>query len=87
MPNRMTLVAVWLVLLALLGISTWVALLRLGSWHAALNLIFAVASAGAVVWFDMHLRKGSGTLKLFAGGTVIFLFIMFGFGLADWLTR
>ncbi len=87
MPSRLAFVGVWLVLLALLGISMAVTLLELGPWHAALNMILAAASAVLVVWFDMHLRESSGILKLFATGTIIFLLIMFSFGLADWPTR
>lgn len=35
----------------------------------------------------MHLRAASGIVRLFAGAALLWLVIMFGLGLNDWLTR
>lgn len=87
MPDKLILLVVWIVLLLLLGAGIEASRLGLGSWQAAVVLLLAAISAGLIAWFDMHLKYSSGILRLFAAGVLIFLLIMFGLGLPDWLTR
>jgi caa(3)-type oxidase subunit IV len=87
MPRRIVFLGIWLLLLVVLGVSMTATALHLGAWTPALNLGVAAASALLIAWFDMHLESAAGLLRLFAGGLIIFLMIMFGLGLADWLTR
>ena len=85
MPSRLTLLAVWIALLALLGLSMAASSLHWGT--PALNLLAAALTAALIAWFDMHLVSGAGILRLLAVGLLLWLMIMFGLGLADWLTR
>src|SRR6185295_10243229 len=48
---------VWIVLLALTGLSYWASTLGLAGWEAPVALAIAVVKATLVVWFFMHLLE------------------------------
>ncbi len=87
MSQRTTFVLVYLALMLLLASTIGVAQLELGFWNPVLNLTIATIKAALIVWFFMHLREVPGIVRLAALGGVLWLAIMFGLSLADWLTR
>jgi cytochrome c oxidase subunit 4 len=85
--DRRTLVLVDLALMGLLAATYGVSFLHLCIFNPILNFSIAVAKAGLVVWFFMHLRAATGLVRLFAGAALLWLLIMFGLGLSDWIAR
>ncbi|MGE5492556.1 MAG: cytochrome C oxidase subunit IV family protein [Actinomycetota bacterium] len=79
--------AVWAALLLLLAATAGSAFLPLGPWNAAINLAIAVAKAGLVAVFFMHLRDARGLIRLAGAVAVFLLVILFGLGAADYLNR
>lgn len=51
------------------------------------NLGIAALKAFLIMWFFMHVREGSGLLRLFAFGGLFWLLILLGLSLGDYLTR
>jgi cytochrome c oxidase subunit IV len=82
-----TFVLVYLVLLCLLALTIGVAQLQLGAIKPAANLGIAAVKAVLIAWFFMHVREGSGLVRLFSAAALFWLLILFGLGLSDWLTR
>ncbi len=87
MTERRTFIVADLALLGLLAATCGVSFLHLGILNPLLNLTIAVAKAGLVAWFFMHLRGASGLVRLFAGAALFWLVVLFALGLNDWLTR
>lgn len=87
MSPRMTFAFVYFALLGLLGATIGVAHLQLGTWNPVLNLSIAAAKAFLIAWFFMHVREGSALLRLAAFGGLLWLVILFGLSLTDWLAR
>jgi cytochrome c oxidase subunit 4 len=85
--ERGTFILVDVVLLGLLAATYGVSFLHLGILNPILNLSIAVAKAGLVAWFFMHLRAASPAARLFAGAALFWLVILFALGLSDWLAR
>jgi caa(3)-type oxidase subunit IV len=83
MPSRLALLGIWAVLQALLGLSLLLGERRSGLANLAIGLLMALL----IGWFDMHLRRAPVILRLLAGGVMLWLVIMFGLALPDWLTR
>ena len=59
--------------LALLAATYGVSFLQLGIFNPILNFSIAVAKAGLVAWFFMHLRAATGIVRLFAGAALLWL--------------
>lgn len=74
-----------LITLTLLTIVT--ALQPLGALHTPIALAIAVAKAALVFLFFMHLLHSPKLTWLVAGGTIVWLAIMFALTLADYLSR
>ncbi len=53
----------------------------------ALVMLCAAGQALLVLWFDMRLGEAPALVRLVAFGAVGWLSVLFGLGLADWLTR
>lgn len=87
MIERRTFIVADLALLGLLAATYGVSFLHLGILNPLLNLTIAVAKAGLVAWFFMHLRGASGLVRLFAAAALFWLVVLFALGLNDWLTR
>jgi cytochrome c oxidase subunit 4 len=87
MTPRLMFAVVYLALLGLLGATIGVAHLRLGPWNPVLNMSIAAAKAFLIAWFFMHLREASALVRLAACGGLLWLAILFGLGLGDWLAR
>ena len=86
-PRRTYLwVAAWLIaLLALTVVLSKV--FSLGVLGTVLTLGIAVAKAALVVLFFMHLRYGAPIMRLFAAAGLLWLAILMGFTVGDYLTR
>lgn len=82
-----TFVLVYLALLALLAATIGIAHLELGAWNPVLNIGIAASKAFLIVWFFMHVREGSGLVRVFAFVALFWLAILFGLSLSDYLTR
>jgi cytochrome c oxidase subunit 4 len=82
-----TFVLVYLALVGLLGLTIGAAHLQLGAFKPVANLSIACVKAVLIAWFFMHVREGSGLVRLFSAAALFWLLILFGLGLSDWLTR
>jgi cytochrome c oxidase subunit 4 len=82
-----TFLLVYLALLGLLALTIGAAQLQLGAFKPAVNLGIAALKAALIAWFFMHVREGSGLVRLFSVAALFWLLILFGLGLSDWLTR
>lgn len=84
-----TYVTVFLALMALTGLTVYVAFMDFG--HGLLNdlvaMTIAVTKALLVLVIFMHLKYSARLLWLVAGSSVIWLFIMFGLTLTDYKSR
>lgn len=77
----------FLVLLALLGLTVWVAFQDFGAFNTLVAMAVAVLKAMLVVMFFMGLRDTSKLTKIWAFMGVFFLLVMFGLSLGDYFTR
>ena len=87
MSQRVTFAFVYLALLGLLAATIGVAHLHLGPWNPVLNLSIAAIKAYLIVWFFMHVRELPTLARLAAFGGLLWLAILFGLSLTDWLAR
>ena len=87
MSPRLAFTFVYLALLGLLGATIGVAHLHLGPWNPVLNLSIAAAKAFLIAWFFMHVREGPPLVRLAAFGGLLWVGILFGLSLTDWLAR
>ena len=74
-------------LMVLTGLTVWVATFDLGRWNAIVALSIAVVKATMVVLYFMHVRYSSKLTWVFVCAGVIWVIILFGFTLSDFLTR
>jgi len=82
-----TLVGVWLALMALLTGTVGATFLPLGPWLAPINLAIAFAKAALIYWFFMHVREQKWLGRLVAVAAMGWLLLLVGFTQADVLTR
>jgi len=82
-----TYTAVWLLLLALTGITTAVAYVDLGAFSVVVALTIAVIKMLLVALFFMHVRHSSRLTRLVVLGGLMWLAILLTFTLADVWTR
>ncbi len=85
--SRRSLVVVWLALMALLALTAGSALVHLGWLNVTINLAISVAKTLLVAAFYMHLRNREPWLRVVAATGVVWLAMLIGLGLADYLTR
>jgi cytochrome c oxidase subunit IV len=82
-----SLVDVWLALMALLAVTVGSALVHLGSLNVVINLSVSVAKTLLVATFYMHLRSREPWLRVVAAAGVVWLAMLIGLSLVDYLTR
>lgn len=82
-----TLVAVWLLLVILTGLTVVVSRLDIGIGHVWGSLAIAVLKGGLVVAVFMHLRYEGGLLRGLLIMTLVVLAIFIGFTFFDLLYR
>ena len=78
---------IWLALLALLALTLGSALVRLGAWNSAANLLIAAAKALLVGYFFMRLRESPGIVRLCVAVALSTLALLFAIGAADYASR
>jgi cytochrome c oxidase subunit 4 len=75
-------------LMVLTGVTVWVANFNLpGPLNAIVALSIAVLKATLVVLYFLHVRYSSKLTWVFVAAGIIWLIILFGFTLSDYLTR
>ena len=80
-------VAVFVALLVLTGLTTWVAFFDLGAMNTVAALAIAVTKMLLVVLFFMHVRYSSGLTRVVILSGAFFLALLLSFTLADIFTR
>ena len=84
---RRTYLFVYLALLLLLGTTVGAAFLDLGVWNTVIAVTIAFAKAMLVLLFFMGIRYSDNLSRLYAAAGFIWLLILFGLTLTDYLTR
>jgi cytochrome c oxidase subunit 4 len=85
--SRKTYLFVFLALLVLLAATVGAAFVNLGPFNLVLALIIAGVKAALVVLFFMHVRSSDSLTRIFAAAGLIWLLILVGLTLTDYLTR
>jgi cytochrome c oxidase subunit IV len=86
-PRARTYVLVWVALICLLLLTLGSAYVRLGPMNSAINLAIAAAKALLVVFFFMHLRTGNAVLRVVAAAGFLWLALLIGLSLTDFVVR
>lgn len=82
-----TYVGTFFALLVLTGITVWVAGQDFGALNTPVALTVAVIKATLVVWLFMGLRYNTPLIKVTAIAGFLWLFIMFGITMSDYISR
>ena len=79
--------AVFAALLALTLMTVWAALHDFGALNTPIALAIASIKATLVILYFMHVRWSNGVIWIFATVGFLFLAILLGFTLSDYVTR
>jgi cytochrome c oxidase subunit IV len=82
-----TYILVFVALLVLVGVTVGAALLNLGAFGPIVALVIAATKAGLIMVYFMHLRQTTKVAWVFAALGLMWLIIMMGLTMADYLTR
>ena len=82
-----TLILVFLALVALTGLTVWVAYIDLGAWSSPVALLIATTKALLVVVIFMEMRFGQPLTWLAGASGLLFLLLLIGLTMADVLSR
>ncbi len=74
-------------LLALTGLTTWIAYQDFGNLNTTIALVIASIKVVLVVLWFMHVKQSSGLVRIFALSGFFWLMILFGYTLSDYFTR
>ena len=85
--NARTYLITGFALLAFLGLTIAAAYVNLGPFNTVAAMSIALAQAGLILLFFMHLRDSKPIIWVFAGAGFFWLGIMFALALSDYLTR
>lgn len=78
---------IWLCLMLLLAATFSSAWLALGFWNTCINFAIAVVKAAIVLFFFMHLRKGSRSIRVAAFIALFMIGLLFVISGSDYMTR
>lgn len=78
---------VYLALLMLLGATVAIAYIELGSLNTLLALAIAITKAVLVILYFMHVRESDVLTRIFVAAGFVWLLILIGLTLSDYLTR
>lgn len=78
---------VYVGLLLLLAATVGVAYVNLGVLNWIIALVIATIKAGLVIWYFMHVRDSSELTRLYVVGGLVWLAILFGLTLTDYISR
>lgn len=79
--------SVFIALLALTGVTVWIALHDFGLLNTPIALGIASLKATLVILYFMHVRWSSRLIWIFVGAGFFFLLILLGFTFSDYATR
>jgi cytochrome c oxidase subunit IV len=86
--SRRTYFLIYIILLILAGATVGVAFIDLGNViNTVLAMAIASLKAGLVLLFFMHVRHSDSLVRIFAIAGLVWLIILFGLTLTDYLTR
>ncbi len=85
--TKSLLLTVFAALMVLTLLTVWVSGMDLGRMNDVAALGIALAKAGLVIWFFMHVRHATILTKLAILTASFFIVLLFSFTLADYLTR
>ena len=80
-------VAIFLALLVLTGLTTWVAYFDMGPLNTVVALTIAVTKMMLVILFFMHVKYATGLTRIVIISGFFFLAILISLSLSDVLTR
>lgn len=80
-------VSVWIALIILTVLTVYAASVDLGFLNLAVGLAIACTKATLVIWFFMGLRHNTSLTKVTCAAGFIWLLILFGLGMSDYLSR
>jgi cytochrome c oxidase subunit IV len=86
-PTLAVYFAVWLALMALLGVTLLAALPDLGALNTLIALAIAAVKAGLIILYFMHDRYAGRATWIFAGAAFFWLAILVTLTMSDFLTR
>ncbi|MGB3564879.1 MAG: cytochrome C oxidase subunit IV family protein [Thermoanaerobaculia bacterium] len=78
---------VFIALMVLTAITVWVSFQDFGAWNDVVALTIAVIKASLVVLFFMHIYYSTRLSKLVVVSGLVWLFILIGLTLSDYLSR
>jgi cytochrome c oxidase subunit IV len=78
---------VFVALIALTGLTVWLASVDLGAWHVPVGLAIAATKATVIFLFFMHALYSTRLTWAIALATLLFLAILLGLTLTDYLSR
>ena len=84
---RKTYLAVWAVLLVLLGATVAVSYIHLGWFNPAAAVGIAGVKATIIILYFMHVRQSPRLIWVFVGAGFFWLSILFALTFGDYLTR
>ncbi len=79
--------AVFITLLVMTGVTTWVAYIDLGVFNPVMALVIATFKAVLVILFFMHVKYSSKLTWLVVSAAFFFLGIMLTLTMSDYLSR
>jgi cytochrome c oxidase subunit 4 len=85
-PTR-TYYLVFAALIALTGLTLWLATLELGEWHALVGLLIAATKAALVILIFMHVLYSTQLTWVVALSGLAWLTILIALTLSDYLSR
>jgi cytochrome c oxidase subunit 4 len=87
MTSTLRLVGIWLAVIALLGASLGTAYIPMGRFNSIVCVTIAFMQAFLVWTFFMRLRWSGVLVRLIAAAGVLWLLLLLGLSLTDYLTR
>ncbi|HZT36743.1 MAG TPA: cytochrome C oxidase subunit IV family protein [Bryobacteraceae bacterium] len=82
-----TYVLVWIALIILTFVTTWVAEIDLGEWNIVVAMTIAVVKMSLVAAFFMHIKGASALTKLVCGAGLFWMAILFALTFGDYRSR
>ena len=78
---------IFAVLIAMTGLTTWIATQDLGRWNTIIAMAIAIFKATLVILFFMHVKYASNLTRIVVVAGFFWLAILLTFTLSDILTR
>lgn len=82
-----TYTVIWIILLIATALTVVTARADLGGWALPIAMAIAATKGILVLLYFMHLNESSGTIRIVAGVTFLFIALMLTLQLSDYTTR